>query len=83
MPRLKMNRPFQVTITAKDKANLRANAKWFGVPYGVFFTSSGAAYYEAINPSAQYGYVWRTDKTERKTNAKSQPRQARTQETEV
>ena len=75
MPLLKPGKPFQVVLTNKDKRNLRANAKWFGVPYGVFFTTSGACYYEAINPSAQYQYIWRTDqpkpKNRKETNAES------------
>lgn len=61
MPRLKLNQPFRVVITEKDKAMMKGNALHFGKPYGVFFTSSGAAYYEEVNPNAQYHYVYRTD----------------------
>lgn len=59
---MKQHRPFQVVIGETTKATLRENAKRFGKPYGVFFSTSGKALVEQINPTAQYEYVWRTDR---------------------
>lgn len=62
---MKQNRPFNVVITKQDKANCRANADRFGCPYGIFFSTSGKAIIEPVNPTAQYSYLWRTDQTEK------------------
>ncbi len=56
------HRPFQITITPGLRRTLRANLKQSGKHWGVHFDTSGNAHAEPINPSAQYDYVWRTDK---------------------
>jgi hypothetical protein len=64
MPRFGNNKPFRVVITEEDRLNLLRLAESKGVPYGVFFTSSGAAWFEPVNPNAQYHYIYRTDEIE-------------------
>ena len=64
MPRFKNNKPFRVVITELDITNLENLSARGGVPYGIFFTSSGAAWFEPVNPNAQYRYIYRTDEIE-------------------
>lgn len=59
---LKQTRPFVVTISKAMQKSLIEQAKQFGVHYGVFFDTSGKARVERINPTAQYLYLFRTDK---------------------
>jgi hypothetical protein len=59
---MKQTRLFQVKITEDDKAKLLADSKRFNCHYGIFFDTSGKVRTEQINPTAQYEYLWRTDK---------------------
>lgn len=61
---MKQKRPFQVVLSSKFKRGLIEDAKKFGAHYGVFFTTSGQARVERINPNAQYNYIFRTDTPE-------------------
>ena len=63
MPLWKYSKPFRITITELERSSLMQQAEYARVPYGLFFTSSGQAWYEQVNPNAQYHYIWRTDES--------------------
>lgn len=58
---MKQKRPFQVTIANSTKVALRDFAAEKGVPYGIFFSTSGKALIEPVNRHAKHNYVFRTD----------------------
>lgn len=57
---MRQTRPWAVIIDWRTRKALQRDAKRFGVHYGVFFSTSGKALIEQINPNAQYSYVWTT-----------------------
>ena len=59
---MKQTRPFTVSIPDTFKAELAIYAEQQGKPYGVFFSTSGKALIEPVNPTAHYNYVFRTDR---------------------
>lgn len=60
--KLKQHRPFQVRIPESYKRGLMEDSKKFGCHYGIFFDTSGKVHTEKINPTAQYEYLFRTDR---------------------
>lgn len=60
---MKQKCPFSVRLTPAFKKSLLDDAKLTGVHRGVFFSTSGKALMEQINPTALYQYIFRTDKS--------------------
>ena len=58
---MKQSRLWQITVTPQMKRNLRLMADSNQCHYGIMFDTGGKAHIERINPTAKYGYVFRTD----------------------
>lgn len=54
-------RPFAVVIPQDYKDRLIADAKASGKHWGIYFSTSGAAQVERLNPRAEYTYLWTTE----------------------
>jgi hypothetical protein len=62
-PRASQRRPFTAgsALMSQLKKTAKANKEFFNADYGIFFSTSGKALLERINPSRQYNYIWTTE----------------------
>lgn len=59
----KQTKSFQTLLITDDyKRDIAQLARDNGVAYGLFFDTSGKLRLERVNPAAQYGYLFRTDR---------------------
>lgn len=57
---MKQTKPFSVIIDNKTKKSLQLATDQDGIQRGIFFSTSGKALIEYVNPRALYTYLFKT-----------------------